>query len=72
MRYAGYSSQHTGLVPLRHVEKEIATHCSILAWIIPWTEEHGGPNPWGHKDSDRTERLHFLSFMWNPSAQARD
>ena len=20
-------------------EKEIATHCSILAWRIPWTEE---------------------------------
>ena len=26
-------------VPL---EKEIATHTSILAWRIPWTEERGG------------------------------
>ena len=26
-------------VPL---EKEMATHSSILAWEIPWTEETGG------------------------------
>ena len=24
------------------LEKEMATHSSILAWIIPWTEEPGG------------------------------
>ena len=24
------------------VEKEMATHFSILAWRIPWTEEVGG------------------------------
>ena len=24
------------------LEKEIAAHSSILAWIIPWTEELGG------------------------------
>ena len=23
------------------LEKEIATHSSILIWEIPWTEEHG-------------------------------
>ena len=23
------------------LEKEMATHCSILAWRIPWTEEAG-------------------------------
>ena len=28
-------------------EKELATHSSILAWRIPWTEESG--RPWGHK-----------------------
>ena len=22
--------------------KEMATHCSILAWKIPWTEKHVG------------------------------
>ena len=24
------------------LEKEMATHCSILVWKIPWTEETGG------------------------------
>ena len=24
------------------LEKEMATHCSILAWEIPWTEDPGG------------------------------
>ena len=23
-------------------EEDMATHCSILAWRIPWTEEPGG------------------------------
>ena len=23
------------------LEEEMATHSSILAWKIPWTEEHG-------------------------------
>ena len=25
------------------LEKRMATHSSILAWEIPWTEEPGGP-----------------------------
>ena len=37
----------------------MATHSSILAWKIPWTEEPGGYSPWGRKESDTTERLHF-------------
>ena len=24
------------------LDEEMATHCSILAWEIPWTEEPGG------------------------------
>ena len=24
------------------LEERMATHCSVLAWRIPWTEEHGG------------------------------
>jgi len=24
------------------LEKVIETHCSIIAWEIPWTEEPGG------------------------------
>ena len=30
-----------------YVEKEMATHSSILAWKSPWTEEPGGLQPTG-------------------------
>ena len=36
------------------LEKEMATHSSILAWKIPWTEEPGY-SPWGRKESVTTE-----------------
>ena len=39
------------------LEKEMTTHCSILAWEIPWIEEAGRLSPWGHKESDMTLRL---------------
>ena len=39
------------------LEKEMATHSSILAWEIPWTEEPGGLSPWVTKESDMTEQL---------------
>ena len=29
------------------LEKGMATHCSILPWRTPWTEEHGGPQSMG-------------------------
>ena len=42
------------------LEKEMAIHSSTIAWKIPWTEEPGtGYSPWGRKESDTTERLHF-------------
>ena len=31
------------------LEKEMATHSSILAWEIPWTEEHGSYSSLGLK-----------------------
>ena len=32
----------------------MATHSSILAWKVPWTEEYGGCySPWGRRESDR-------------------
>ena len=38
------------------LEKEMATHSSILAWRIPWTEEPGRLySLWGCKESDMTE-----------------
>ena len=36
-------------------EEGMATHSSILAWRIPWTEEDGGVQSWGLKESDTTE-----------------
>ena len=36
------------------LEKEIATHSSILAWRIPWTEEPDALSLWSHKESDTT------------------
>ena len=40
------------------LEKEMATHSSILVWKIP------GLQSWGHKESDTTERLTLsLSFV---------
>ena len=41
------------------LQKEMATHSSILAWRIPWMEELGGLQSASHKESDTTERLHF-------------
>ena len=46
------------------LEKEMATHSSVLAWRIPWTEEPGRLHPWCRKESDTTERLHFLSLYF--------
>ena len=39
------------------LEKEIATHSSVLAWESPWTEEPGELDPWGRKEPDMTEWL---------------
>ena len=33
------------------LEKEMATHISILAWEIPWTEEPSGPQCTGSQKS---------------------
>ena len=35
-----------------HLEKEMATYSSILAWKIPWTEEPGRLQSMGRKESD--------------------
>ena len=36
------------------LEKEMATHSSILAWEIPWTERPGGLQYMGSQESDTT------------------
>ena len=43
---------------IHSLEKGMATHSSILAWRIPWTEKSlVGYSPWGHKESDMAEWL---------------
>ena len=42
------------------LENRMATHSSILAWKIQWTEEPGrrslvGYSPWGRKESNTTD-----------------
>ena len=36
------------------LEKEMATHSSILAWRTPWTEEPGRLQSMGSQESDTT------------------
>ena len=40
---------------LSYMEKEMATHSSVLAWRIPGTGEPGGYRLWGRTESDTTE-----------------
>ena len=50
------------------LEKGMATHSSILAWRIPWTEEPGGLQSMGnHKEMDMTKRLSHTHY--NPMLQ---
>ena len=46
------------------LKKGMATHSSILAWRIPWTEEPGGLQSVGHKESDTTERLTLFYLLY--------
>ena len=50
------------------LEKGMVTHSSILAWKSHGWRSLVGYSPWGHKESDVTEQLHFpfpLSFFIN-------
>ena len=49
------------------LEKGMATHSSILAWRIPWTEKPGGPQPMGsqrvgHDLATNTPMYTLLNF----------
>ena len=44
------------------LEKEMATHSSILAWRIPWTQEPGGLQSMASQRVDRTEQLTLLHY----------
>ena len=42
------------------LEEETAAHSSVLAWEIPWTEELGGLQSTGSKESDMAEHTHRI------------
>ena len=42
------------------LEKGMATHSSVLAWTITWTEEPSELSSWGHKESNVPEHLTVL------------
>ena len=44
----------------------MASHSSILAWKISWTERLEGYSPWGHKESDTTEHVHTHTHTHTP------
>ena len=41
------------------LEEEMATHSSILAWEMPWTEEPGGLQSMQLQELDMTENTHI-------------
>ena len=48
------------------LEEEVATHPSVLAWEIPWTEESGGLQSTGlqrvgHDQARTLAQLHHLA-----------
>ena len=71
---AGDASSIPGLG--RPLEDGIATHSSILAWRIQWTEEPGGYSPFGHKRvrhdlaSEHTQTVTYTHTSENSSFQS--
>ena len=58
-------TEDTSLIPGSEgpLEKEMATHCNILAWEIPWTKEPVRHIPQGHKESGTPEHAHTSISM---------
>ena len=58
------------------LEKGMATHSSIPAWRIPWTEEPGKQHPWDREELDMTKwlthththtHIHIKHQPWRPA-----
>ena len=45
------------------LQKEMATHSSILAWETPWTVEPEGLQSTGWQESDMTDHTHTHSVI---------
>ena len=60
-----------------HQEEGTDIHSSILAWRIPPQRSLAGYSPWGHKESDTTERFslslsyHLLQYVFPKSFSLR-
>ena len=56
------------------LEKEMATHSSVLAWRIPWTEEPGGLQSIESKTdtTEATQHAHTHTLLQSPSTQHGD
>ena len=52
------------------LEKEMAAHSVLLPRKFHGWRSLVGYSPRGRKESDRTERLHFLSFMFLPQVSS--
>ena len=53
------------------LEEGVATHSSILAWRIPWTEEPGGPQTMGvAKSQTRLKRLSTHAARTHPPGRS--
>ena len=48
------------------LEEEMATHSSILAWKIPWTEEPGGLQFMGSRKSQARLSMHPCGLRARP------
>jgi len=46
----------------RSLEEGMVTHSTVLAWRVPWTEDPGRLQPWGHKGWDTIEQLTCTLF----------
>ena len=44
------------------LEKEMATHSSVLAWRIPWTEESGGLQSTGLQSQIQLKQLSIHKY----------
>ena len=63
-----YNAGDMGLIPGlgKTLEKEIATHSSILAWAIPWAEEPSRLQSMGLQKIEHdlaTEHMHELPMV---------
>ena len=71
MARVGRLSDFTFTFHFHALEKEMATHSSVLAWRIPGTGGLVGCRPWGRTESDTTEAMQQQQGCCNELPQTR-